>query len=271
MNIARALLFVCVTLLCTFGARAFAQTATESTERAHDRAVAAYQAGRYEQARELWLAELGSEDPEALDRAALLFNLGNTAFRDKKPLQAAGWYTAALRLDPRHADAWHNLEFVRREAGLEPADRGDLTATARRLLTVMTLAESERALFAALAVLVLALAWEALRGGTAAKVVAWVSFGLVVVLAVPWTWQTLHADERAVFAAQPEGAALTSEPRADAALIGRIAAGTVLERVDLLPGWVRVRRDDGTVGWIAAETCVPLYAPFDFAAEQRAH
>lgn len=229
---------------------------------AHESGCAEYRAGRYAEARAHWEAALREEHADALDRAALLYNIGNAAYRSKRPLEAAGWYTAALRLAPRDEDAWHNLEFARREAGLEPADRGDLTATARRLLTVMTVGEAERVLLAALVVLGLALAWEALRGGVAAKATCWALAALVLLAAVPWCWQRAHGDDALVFAAQPEGAAFTSEPRADSTLIGRLAPGSQAERIDALPGWVRVRREDGQVGWIEARACVPLSAPF---------
>lgn len=229
---------------------------------AHERALECYQRGEYERARELWLALADEQGEAALDRAELLYNLGNSAFRARKPLEAAGWYTACLRLSPRNADAWHNLEFVRREAGLEPADRGDLRATGVRLLGALTLAESERLVLALATLLAVALAWEALRGGTAARALAWTLTGLLGVALLPWGWQLARSGEPAVFVVQPEGAALLSEPRADAALIGRIPAANEALRIDMLPGWVRVTRGDGQPGWIESSSCVPLTAPY---------
>jgi tetratricopeptide (TPR) repeat protein len=228
----------------------------------HTRALEAYGNASYDVARTLWLAELERADPAAPDRARVLYNLGNTAFRLKRPLEAAAWYTAALRLDPRDENAWHNLEFVRREAGLDPADRGDLSATARRFASSLTLPESERLVLGVAALLGLALAWEALRGSQASRATSLVLAGVLALALVPWLWRLTHAGEQPVFVVQPEGAALLSEPRAEATLIGRVPAAEQAERVDALPGWLRVRTAGGETGWVAAESVIPLDAPY---------
>ncbi len=237
---------VCAALLAV---RATAQSPS------YERALAAYQAGDYATARSEWLTAL---DDESIDRAAVLYDLGNVAVREKHPLQAAAWYTASLRLAPRDAEARHNLEFARREAGLEPDDRGDLRSTARRLVTMLTLVECERLLFALAAALAAAFAWEALRGGTAAKAACWVLVSAVVLALVPWSFQNFAASHAPVFVTQPEGAALLSEPREAAALIGRLPPASEAERLDALPGWTRVVTPEGTRGWIRADSCVEL-------------
>lgn len=228
----------------------------------HGRALEAYRSASYEQARTLWLAELERTDDGAPDDARVLYNLGNTAFRLKRPLEAAAWYTAALRIDPRDENAWHNLEFVRREAGLDPADRGDLSATAKRFASSLTLPESERLVLAVAALLGLSLAWEALRGSQASRVVSLALTGVLALALIPWLWHVSHSGERPVFVVQPEGAALLSEPRAEATLIGRVPAAGEAERVDTLPGWLRVRTAEGETGWVAAESVIPLDAPY---------
>jgi tetratricopeptide (TPR) repeat protein len=228
----------------------------------HTRALEAYRSASYEQARTLWLAELERSDAAAPDRARVLYNLGNTSFRLKRPLEAAAWYTAALRIDPRDENAWHNLEFVRREAGLDPADRGDLSATAKRFASSLTLPESERLVLGVAALLGLALTWEALRGSQASRATSLVLAGVLALAAVPWIWRVVHAGEQPVFVVQPEGAALLSEPRAEATLIGRVPAAGEAERVDVLPGWLRVRTESGETGWVAAESVIPLDAPY---------
>ncbi len=228
----------------------------------HGRALEAYRSASYEVARTLWLAELERTDAAAPDRARVLYNLGNTAFRLKRPLEAAAWYTAVLRIDPRDENAWHNLEFVRREAGLEPADRGDLSATAKRFASSLTLPESERLVLGVAALLGLALAWEALRGSQASRAASLALAGLLALALVPWLWRVAHADERPVFVVQPEGAALLSEPRAEATLIGRVPAAGEAERIDSLPGWLRVRTAAGETGWVAVEAVLPLDAPY---------
>jgi hypothetical protein len=112
-------------------------------------AVDAYRRGDYAGAKSLWIATLetgrdesGAPLPDG-ERARILYDLGNAAFRAGEPLEAVGWYTASLRLRPRDAETWSNLEHARRTAKLEPADRGDLAATLGRLLTSITHVESQ--------------------------------------------------------------------------------------------------------------------------------
>jgi tetratricopeptide (TPR) repeat protein len=219
--------------------------------------VNAYRAGDWAAARQHFRAALG--DPSTA-RAASLRNLGNVAFRERRPLEAAGWFTAAVREAPRDSDAWFNLEYVRREAGLEPADRGDLADTAVRLATMLRLDEAERVVLALLAALAAVLAWEALRGGLAAKATAWLLAGLLGLALVPYVVQLSRAGRDPCFVVQPEGAALNSEPRDSAALIGRLAPANIVERVDRLPGWVRVRTSNAEVGWVREDAVLALDA-----------
>lgn len=227
-----------------------------------ERALAAYRSGSYELAHELWRLELESGERAAIGPVAALHNLGNASFRLRKPLEAAAWYTAALRLAPRDESLWHNLEFVRREAGLDPADRGDLSATARRFASSLTLPEAERAVLALLAALALALAWEALRGGSAARASSLALLALLGLALVPWAWQLRHAGHDTLFVVQPEGAPLLSEPRGEATLVSRLSPASEVERTDSLPGWWRVRTAEGATGWIADTGAIALRAPW---------
>jgi len=253
----RCWLTLCLALACCLPASA--QVAAGSNAQ---RALEAYRSGSHELAHELWRLELDAGTSASIGPVAALRNLGNAAFRLRRPLEAAAWYTAALRLAPRDATLWHNLEFVRREAGLEPADRGDLTATAKRFASSWTLPECERALLALLAALALVLAWEALRGGGLPRASALALLALMALAAVPWTWQLRHAERDTLFVVQPEGAALLSEPRSEAALVARLSPASEVERTDALPGWWRIRTAEGATGWIADSGAIALRAPW---------
>ncbi len=218
-------------------------------------AVDAYRAGDYAAAREGFLASMRQG---YTDLAAIQRNLGNVAFREGKPLEAAGWFTAAVQGAPRDPDAWFNLEFARRQAGLPPADRGDLRDTAVRLATMLRLDEAEAVVLALLALLAVCLAWEALRGGVAAKAAAWSVSALLALALVPYATQLARRSDDPCFVIQPEGAALVSEPRESAALIGRLAPASMPDYVDEVPRWVRVRAGDGSVGWLRADSVLQL-------------
>ncbi|MBK7874543.1 MAG: BatD family protein [Planctomycetes bacterium] len=225
---------------------------------ANQLAVDAYRAGDLETARTHWTALLpGSEGAE---KARVLYDLGNVAFRAKKPLEAVGWYTAALELAPRDEDLWANLEHARREAGLEPADRGDLVATLRRAMTSFTRGESE--LLAAGAALLWAalLVLEALRGGRLGRRLAFVGGAFVLLAFAPFLTHlaTEARDPMLVVAPKERPLALKSEPRADAAVVAQAPSGAVVERYDALPGWTAVELVDGTRGWAAASDVFAL-------------
>jgi hypothetical protein len=229
-------------------------------------AVDAYRRGDYAGAKSLWIATLetgrdesGAPLPDG-ERARILYDLGNAAFRAGEPLEAVGWYTASLRLRPRDAETWSNLEHARRTAKLEPADRGDLAATLGRLLTSITHVESQWLALAGAALLALVLAAEALRGGRTLRRLSFVGALVALVTSIPWIVHGARSDRDTVLVLSTEegGAGLRSEPLSDAAFVARAAAGEEIERLDQLPGWVKVEARDGTAGWIDSRTAFAL-------------
>ncbi len=250
-----------VVLLGTFALAsvARAQGAADESYRAADRAaVAAYRKGDLESAREAW--ERCLADPALAgaheERGRVLYDLGNVAYRQKKLLEAVGWYTAALRERPRDADTWANLEQARSEAHLEPEDRGDLLATLERLFTALTPEESRWLALAATLVWGLVLAGEAFFGGRSWAWIARLATLALLVLLVPWqihSWRGTR-DEWLVTSTQP--LALASEPRADAAHLGELAPGARVRRLDELPEWDQGRRRGRARGLGAARVAL---------------
>lgn len=232
-----------------------------SSARATDeRAVEAYRRGDLATARTEWLAILDdpATSPRGFERARILYDLGNTAFREGKTLEAVGWYTASLRLRPRDADTWTNLEEARSRAKLEPADRGDLSSTTTRLVRSFTPAEARWLALYGFVVLAGALVFEALRGGRAARWLAWAVAGCVCLALVPCVDQHLRSDDRPMLVIQPDGGALKSEPREQAARSADLAAGLIVEYVDELPDWTKVRLETGLEGWVEANAVFDL-------------
>jgi tetratricopeptide (TPR) repeat protein len=231
-------------------------------DRSNDEAAAqaAYRAGDFASATSSWRAVLESEENAASpsERARVLYNLGNTAFRAGRTLEAVGWYTASLRLRPRDAETWHNLEYARNAAKLEPADRGDLSATLNRLFSSLTLAESEWLVIAVVLAWAGVLAMEALRGGRLWRNLSFVGAFLVAASFVPWAFSLSRASADTLLAIQDGKLGVKSEPRADAAVIAEANAGDELERLDTLPDWTKVELADGTVGWVEGRSVFAL-------------
>jgi hypothetical protein len=223
-------------------------------EQAFEQAVAAYRGGDWQSAATLWRGLLGQA---GIDQPSVLYNLGNAAWREARPLEAAAWYTACLRLAPRHRDAWANLEFVRAAAGVEPADRGDLRSTARRLVYSLDRGESEWLALACAALFTAALCTEAVRGGALARRLALASALVLALGLTPWIAHLARAGARPLFVVAAEGGALRSAPAADAALVGRLAPASEAEYRDALPGWVRARAGSAE-GWVEASAVQEL-------------
>ena len=242
------LAFVLV-LACLFAPLGRAQQALDAAA-ANERATQAYRSGDLETARTLW-SELLAASASDMERARIAYDLGNVAFRTQKPLEAVGWYTAALRLRPRDDDTWTNLEHARREAGLEPADRGDLSATARRLLEAPTAGESVTLALAGVVLFGVLLACEALRGGRLWRRLAWLGAVCALALFAPFLWQRATSERDPVLTIAPKERPLVvhSEPRADAAAIATLGPGERRERLDQLGDWTRIELDGGASGW----------------------
>jgi len=231
-----------------------AQTLADSPAERFQSAVEAHRAGDYSSADALWRSLL-DEPLSRAERARVLYDLGNTAWRSRTPRgrhEAVAWYTACIRLAPRHADAWRSLELARSELGLEPADRGDLTATLARLVSAATPGESLALSLSALAAFAALLAVEALRGGRRWRWLAALAGAGFLVLSTPLVWNQLHAGRDPVMVVAESGVTLRSEPKLDLPALEHAAPGEVLERLDELPGWIRVETSSGRRGWLPA-------------------
>ena len=81
-----------------------------SADSLYTQGVTLYEDGEFESALEHWkqIVKSGNESPE------LYYNMGNAAFRSNSIGYAVLYYEKALKLEPAHDDAAHNLEFLSR-------------------------------------------------------------------------------------------------------------------------------------------------------------
>jgi len=213
-------------------------------------AVDAYRAGDHASALARWDEVLRTTKLAPAERSRLFYNAGNAAARGGGWLEAVGYYTEALEGTPRDADLWANLEYARREAGLEPADRGDLAATLGRLLSAWTLVEARWIALGGVLLLAAAFGHEALRGGREGRALVWVGLGLALLASAPLARHELADESSRVFVISERGIALRSEPRADAQVLEHVESGTYRRELDRLSGWVGVRTTSGAKGWV---------------------
>ncbi len=222
-----------------------------------EQAVDAYRRGDFAEARVRWESLL-DEELTASDRARLCYDLGNAEWRDGDHLRAIGWYTACLRLDPRHPDAWANLEFARSEEGFDPADRGDLRSTARRLLTSWRPAERRLLVLLGVMLLAIPMAVEAFRGGRLWRRASLLALGMLVLLSLPWLHGLTSTDGDPLLVIRTSTLSLRSEPRLELPSTVAVEPAAVVQRIDELPGWVRVETGDHEKGWLQEEAVFAL-------------
>lgn len=222
------------------------------------RGVEAYRRGDYAEARAAWRATL-SEELDPLARARVCFDLGNAHWRLGESLPAIVCYSAAVRLDPRHAEAWQNLELARAKASLPPADAGDLAATAERLLTSLRPSERRGLLFAALVLWCFVLLLEVRFGGAALRATLGGASLALLLASAPWAYGQLAREQRSpLWVTAGGGVPLRAEPLEACSPVGELATLEEVGRLDALPGWVRVERADGTRGWVREDALFSL-------------
>jgi tetratricopeptide (TPR) repeat protein len=252
---AAVLLLAGLLFSAALGQSAMAQT----PESLYQSALASYRALEYGPAHErlLQALELSAERSDA-QRALVCKALGNVAFRQEHPLEAAAWFSAAIELVPRDGEAWSNLELARSKAGLSPADRGDLMATLQRVLHALSLAEAEwLALLVALG-LGLGVVLRALVFGRAATRWLGVAAVLGAFALLPWLVRLCEARYDPVFVVSSSGGTLLSEPRAAATKLDLLPAGSRALRQESVAGWTRVRTEEGKQGWVSDESVFAL-------------
>ena len=74
----------------------------------------------------------------------------------------------------------------------------------------------------------------------------------------PLAAAAVTAVERPALLVEEGKALVRSEPRADAAVVADVPAGSEVEIVDGLPGWTKIRLADGGSGWVAASAVFDL-------------
>lgn len=251
----RAAALVCLVLI----ARTQVPSEPPTPRELYASGVEHYREQDYSGARACWTQAL--EHPAGLDapgRAQCCKGLGNIAFRQDRPLEAAAWFTAAIELAPRDGEAWSNLELARSKAGIEPADRGDLGATLQRVLHALSLAEAEwLALCVALA-LALGIVLRALVFGRAATRWLGLAAALGAFALLPWIVRLREQGQDPLFVVSSAGAPVLSEPRSQASKLALLPAGARALRLESVAGWVRVQTQQGSRGWVSSESVFAL-------------
>lgn len=216
-------------------------------------ANALYAEGRYREAAAAYeeIAAAG------FDNADVLYNLGNAYYKDGEIGRAVLAYERALLLEPAHADAASNLEFVREQlADRQTPVGGPFSgllagirrwATAGRLAVVASVFYAIAAVFAIVAIM---------RGAFAAWIVRTIVVcGIVFVVAGAALGERIYRDNavRGAVVTAPEVAVRTG-PGADFVLEFQLHEGTKVRLREGRDEWIRVSVPGTDLeGWLPSD------------------
>jgi len=226
----------------------------QSPDERFDAGLAAYEAGRFGEAAEIWsdLARSGVRDPR------VEFNLGNSLFKTGQIGEAILHWERARRLAPTDRDVLWNLRYARtlivdRTPDVEPGPPLRWVHAAQDAVGPGPQAAVALALWWGIAA-VAALAWARPRGFTPA--VAWSIAVLGIALALVagswwWTWSRLHEDGVAIVLA--EAAEVRAGPGENNAGLVQVHEGLAVRVRQRRESWVQVELPDGLNGWVRAD------------------
>lgn len=198
-----------------------------------------YRAGRFAVALEHFEAALASPDAP---RGAVLYDMGNCAYRLGHHAEAVWHYRRAARLLPHDPEVRFNLELARRELGLAPSPRSRLSGA---LAPFDALAPWARlALVGAVQILALAGAALVRRRVLRAGLVGLALLGLL---------GAARLARDAWYDPPPEGvvlasAALREEPAADSPITVELRPGETVRVAAVDDAWIEVESPLGR-GW----------------------
>ncbi len=242
-NIRRLLL-----LLCLFSPALLAARPTQALQAANQ----AFQDKDYEQAIRKYEEIL----QQGYESEALYYNLGNAYYRSGEPGRAMLNYQRALKLDPGDENTLHNIEVVR--AGLP-----DEIVTIRPSGVVKGWLSVQNALSSrAWSILGLAMVWLGAAGlaifllgsrrrpkkmGLAAGIILISLSMLPFLLAYGRSIQEFSGKKAVVMATET---ALRAAPEEDSKAVLALHEGVVVQIVDTIGFWYKVRLSDTREGWL---------------------
>lgn len=231
----------------------------ETIENQITRANELYANGSYDEAADIYAALL-----EKNESADLYYNYATTCYKQGNLALAVLNFERALRLNPQHADAKANLEFVNQQITdkIEPLNVFFITAFFRglgRSLSSNTWAKMSVVLF------VLALVSLLLLIFGKRMVLRKVSFGVMLFCCVFALVSCIYAfsqkryiEQRVEAIVMDGSVTVKSSPDTSGTEIFVLHEGTKVERQDVLGGWTKIRIADGQVGWLLTTTIQPI-------------
>jgi hypothetical protein len=217
-------------------------------------AVSAYERENFEESLRLF-RELIAAGHEAAD---IYYNMGNAAFRSHSIGYSILYYEKALKLDPRHRDAAHNLDYVSRykEDVFEEVPEFFLRAWTGAMVDVLSerswslLALISFVLFLSMVLVYLfsrGLVWK--KTGFFSALIALIIFSVTGLSALSGHRQIAQPTEGIIVA---PSVVVRSTPNESGTELFILHEGTPVHVNESLTDWQNIRIIDGREGWIRA-------------------
>jgi tetratricopeptide (TPR) repeat protein len=221
-----------------------------SREQAFESANTAFADGRFDEARQGFAALAASDGASP----AILYNLGNAAFRAGKPGEAILAYERALLLAPRDQDVRANLRQVRKAAGLPEAESGPWTRLVRALTSNGWAWLASAGLYLACAALLVRRLLDGdgnprpMRSVLAAT--AGAGLAALLVAGAAYATRVGERDRAVVLDGDPK---LRVAPYASATASSELTAGELVRIERQHEGFTLVRAASGRSGWMPSD------------------
>ena len=229
-----------------------AQTEKESSATWFAEGNAAYNAGNYEQALELFENILKTEQ----ESAPLYYNMGNTYYKMKEYPMAILYYEKALKLDPGNEDIKANLEIANLAVvdRIKPIPQSFIAKWWNNLKALFSpngWAWMSVGSFAMLLLCLFAFLVSRRTGirkaGFFIGVLALLALAISVLFSVEKWKDTKHQDEAIVMTPT---VTVKSSPSVSSVDLFVLHEGTKVKIMDSAEGWNKIKIADGSVGWM---------------------
>ena len=225
---------------------------TATSDSLFQRAIGLYQEEEYEVSLQIFkeILDQGVESPD------LYYNMGNAAYRSNNIGHAILYYEKALKMEPSHEDARHNLEFVSRYRVDTFEEVPELFLSTWRKMMVKVLSERSWSVIAILCFLIIlgALLIYLFSKRLLLKKVGFIAAVVGLLLFIITFTSALSTHRNIV---RPESGIIISpsvvvrsSPSETGTELFILHEGTKIRVNEEVSGWHNIRVIDGSEGWI---------------------
>ena len=214
-----------------------------------------YEQGNYEQALEMYNAVILS----GKESADLYYNMGNAAYRSNSIGHAILYYEKALKLEPAHDDAIHNLDFVARyrldafeevpEFFLGAWMKGFVLLFPEQTWSILTLIFFS-IILAGILIYLFSRYLVLKKAGFISGLVALVLFLITLSSAISRHRDIVNPDTGIILA---PSVVVRSSPSESGTELFILHEGTKIKVNEEVSGWQNIKVIDGREGWIMAD------------------